>query len=112
MMRDIIEDELYSSSIIKEPKTLDFDYIPEELPHRTSQLRQLAQLFKPALTGLSQNAVIRGPVGTGKTVLTKKFCQRLVSIARKEGKIIEYIHINCRKRSTDSMVLLGILYPF
>lgn len=112
MMRDIIEDELYSSSIIKEPKTLDFDYIPEELPHRTSQLRQLAQLFKPALAGLSQNAVIRGPVGTGKTVLTKKFCQRLVGIARKEGKIIEYVHINCRKRSTDSMVLLGILTHF
>jgi cell division control protein 6 len=55
---------------------------------------------------------IRGPVGTGKTALTKHFCQSLVQIGRKQGKMIEYIHINCRKRSTSAMVLLGILTHF
>jgi len=111
-MRDVIEDELFSSSVIKDLHILDFDYVPEELPHRTEQLRKLAQLFKPLLSNIAQNALIRGPVGTGKTVLSKKFCQSLVSIARKQGKIIEYIHINCRKRSTDAMVLIGILTHF
>lgn len=111
-MGNIIEDELFSSSVIKDLRTLDFDYIPEELPHRTEQLKKLAQMFKPLLTGIAQNAFIRGPVGTGKTAMTKHFCQSLVTIARKQGKIIEYIHINCRKRSTDAMVLLGVLNHF
>ena len=111
-MSDIIEDELFSSSVIKDLHALDFDYVPEELPHRTEQLRRLAQMFKPLLNDVSQNAVVKGPVGTGKTVIIKKFCNSFVNIARKQGKIIEYVHINCRKRSTDAMVLIGILNHF
>jgi len=111
-MGNIIEDELFSSSVIKDLHVLDFDYVPAELPHRAEHLKTLAQWFKPLLSRMPQNAVIRGPVGTGKTVLTKKFCDTLVGISRKQGKIIEYVHINCRKRSTDSMVLLGILTHF
>ncbi|MCK5112856.1 MAG: AAA family ATPase [Thermoplasmatales archaeon] len=111
-MSNIIEDELFSSSVIKDLHALDFDYVPEELPHRTEQLRRLAQMFKPLLNDVSQNAVVRGPVGTGKTVIIKKFCNSFVNIARKQGRIIEYVHINCRKRSTDAMVLIGILNHF
>jgi cell division control protein 6 len=111
-MSDIIEDELLSSSVIKDFNVLDFDYVPEDLPHRDEQLRFLAQMFKPMLSRIPQNAVIKGPVGTGKTVIAKKFSNSLVNIARKQGKIIEYIHINCRKRSKDAMVLLGILNHF
>jgi cell division control protein 6 len=111
-MGSIIEDELFSSSVIKDLHVLDFDYVPAELPHRNEQLKRLAQLFKPLLTNIAQNTFIRGPVGTGKTAMVKHFCQSLMSIARKQGKIIEYVHINCRKRSTDAMVLLGVLAHF
>ena len=111
-MIDIIEDELLSSSVIKNPKTLDFDYIPEKLLHRDEQLKLLAQMFKSLLSGVSQNTVIKGPVGTGKTAIAKKFCNSITALARKQGKIIEYVHVNCRKRSTDAMALLGILNHF
>ena len=111
-MRDIVEDEMFSSSVIKNLKVLDFDYIPEEILHRDEQLRFLAQMFKPLLSCTAQNVVIKGPVGTGKTVIAKKFSNSIVSIARGQGKIIEYVHINCRKRSTDAMVMLGILNHF
>lgn len=111
-MRDIIEDELFSSSVIKDTHVLDFDYVPEELPHRTEQLKKLAQIFKPMLKNSSQNLVIRGPVGTGKTVLVKHFCTKFIAIARKHSITVEYVHINCRKRSTDAMVLIGILNHF
>ncbi|UCH72553.1 MAG: AAA family ATPase [Thermoplasmatales archaeon] len=109
---DIIEDELLSSSVIKDINALDFDYVPEELLHRSEALRFLAQMFKPLLLGVPQNVVIKGPVGTGKTAIAKKFCKSVVDLARKQGKIIEYVHINCRKRSKDSMALLGILNHF
>jgi len=111
-MSNPIEEELLSPSVIKNLDVLDFDYIPEELIHRDEQLRYLAQMFKPLLSNVSQNVVIKGPVGTGKTVIAKKFCNSLTALARKQGKIIEYVHINCRKRSTDAMAMLGILNHF
>lgn len=111
-MNSIIEDELLSSSVIKNPNVLDFDYVPEELLHREEPLRLMSQMFKPLLSNIPQNIVIKGPVGTGKTAIAKKFCSSLVNIARKQGKIVEYVHINCRKRSTDAMALLGILNHF
>ena len=111
-MSDIIEDVLFSSSIIKDSNKLDFDYVPENLPHREEQLRFLAQLFKTVLSCIPQNVVINGAVGTGKTVIAKKFCISLTRAGRKRGKVIEYVHINCRKRSTDGMVLLGVLGHF
>jgi cell division control protein 6 len=111
-MVDVIEDEMLSSSVIKEISALDFDYVPENLPHRDEQLRFLAQMFKPILSDIPQNVIIKGPVGTGKTVIAKKFCKSIVNIARKQAKIVEYVHINCRKRSTDAMALLGILNHF
>jgi cell division control protein 6 len=71
-MSDVIEDELFSSSVIKDLNTLNFDYVPEELPHRDEQLRFLSQMFKPLLSRVSQNVVIRVPVAPGKTIITKK----------------------------------------
>jgi len=111
-MSNIIEDELLSGSVIKNPDKLDFDYVPEELVHRDEQLRFLSQMFKPLLSNVSQNAVIKGPVGSGKTAIAKKFCTSIKRISYKKGKNIEYVHINCRKRSTDAMVILGILNYF
>lgn len=111
-MGSIIEDELFSSSVIKDQHALDFDFVPPELPHRNEQIKKLAQMFKPMLNNVPQNVLLRGPVGTGKTALAKHFCQSFVSIARKQGKIIEYVHINCRKRSSEGLVLLGVLTHF
>jgi len=111
-MSDIIEDELFSSSVIKDMNVLDFDYVPEILIHRDEQLRNLAHMFKPVLSSIAQNVVIKGPVGCGKTVIAKKFCTKLVKLTREKGNITDYVHINCRKRSTDAMVMLGILNHF
>ena len=111
-MVNIIEDELFKLSVIHDVSCLDFDYIPDKLVHRDKQLQLLAQLFKPLLSNVPQNGVIIGPVGTGKTVIAKKFCQTLVQASRSKNIFIEYVHINCRKRSTDAMALLGILNHF
>ena len=111
-MSNIIENELMSSSVIKNLNALDFDYIPDDIIHRDEQLRFLAQMFKPVLSKVPQNAIIKGPVGSGKTLIAKNFSSSLVNIARKQGKIIEYVHINCRKRSSDAMALLGVLNHF
>jgi archaeal cell division control protein 6 len=111
-MSSIIEDELSTSSVIQYVDRLDFDYVPEDLPHRDGQLRLLAQLFKQTVKGVSQNAVITGPVGSGKTVMAKKICRELTQFARKQGTVLEYVHVNCRKRSTETMALLAVINHF
>ncbi len=111
-MNNIIEDEMFSSSVIKNLNTLDFDYVPEKLFHRDEQLRHLAHMFKPSLSRIAQNVVIKGPVGCGKTVIAKKFFTKLIQLTRKNGIITDYVHINCRKRSTEAMTMLGILNHF
>jgi cell division control protein 6 len=111
-MSSIIEDELSSASVIQHVDRLDFDYVPDEILHRDEQLRLLAQLFKQTLQGVSQNAVITGPVGSGKTVMAKKICGELTQFGRKKGVFLEYVHVNCRKRSTETMALLAVLNHF
>lgn len=47
---------------------LEPDYLPEELPHRESQLAGIASSVKPALCGSSPvNTLCLGPPATGKT---------------------------------------------
>ena len=70
MTHDYIEDELSRRSVFKSEQFLSIDYVPENLPHRQSELRTLAQNFKTLITSpgrTSQRFIIEGPVGTGKT---------------------------------------------
>lgn len=100
-------------SVFKNYKVLDFDYVPKELPHRDSQLKRLFTIFSPiADSNVSQNAFLTGPTGTGKTVLSKKFCMEFQDFARKSGKNVQFVLVNCRQRNTENAVMLRILTHF
>lgn len=101
------------SKIFKDPSVLSFDYVPKTLPHRDTQLKKLASLFNPVLeSDVSQTAFVTGGVGTGKTVVTKFFCTELKSYGAGMNKPVDYVHINCRQRQSDAMVMLGIMRHF
>jgi len=101
------------SRIFKDHTALSFDYIPKSLPHREAQLKKLASLFDPVLeSDLSQTAFVTGGVGTGKTVVTKYFCQELRAHGAGMNRQVDYVHINCRQRQTESMVMLGVMQHF
>lgn len=105
--------ELSKKSIFKDIEKLSFDYIPKELPHREDALKKLAGIFRTILTSnMTQNVLITGKVGTGKTVISKHFCQNFQKYALKNNKKIDYIFVNCRKRSTESMAMLKIMNHF
>lgn len=106
-------DELRGKSIFKDIDKLSFDYVPKELPHREEELKKLARIFRTILTSnMTQNVLITGKVGTGKTVISKHFCSNFCKFALKNNKNVDYIFINCRKRSTESMVMLKIMSHF
>lgn len=100
-------------SVFKNYKALDFDFVPEELPHRDSQLTRLHTIFGPIVdSNVSQNAFLTGPTGSGKTVLSKKFCMDFQDIARKGGKNVQFVLVNCRQRNTENAVMLRVLTHF
>ncbi|WXG40714.1 MAG: ORC1-type DNA replication protein [Candidatus Freyarchaeum deiterrae] len=106
-MPNIVEDELTRPSIFKDESKLSIDYVPEHLPHRESELKQLASIFRVTLEklGNSQRVIITGNIGTGKTALAKSFGNQIVTIANKRGINLHYIHINCRRERTSFIIL-------
>ena len=110
---DYISAELGGPSVFKDINKLDFDFVPDELPNREEHLRKLVRIFGQILkSDISENVLIHGTVGTGKTAISKKFCTDFVKYARESGKAIETVRVNCHQRNSDSSVLLKIVTHF
>lgn len=92
--------------VSKEP--LSYDWTPPELVGREGELRKLASMFLGIENhNVSCKAVVTGNVGSGKTVLTRRFC--LDISAKLEGKRkISLAHVNCRNHPSSSQVLQQI----
>lgn len=102
-----------SSRVFKDASKLSFDYVPERLVHREAQLAKLRMLFRPVLEqGISQTAFLNGPVGTGKTATSKRFCLDLVKEAQGKERAMDFVMVNCRQRNTESSVLLRLVTHF
>ncbi|MDX1612238.1 MAG: AAA family ATPase [Candidatus Thermoplasmatota archaeon] len=112
-MRDVIEDALRGPSVLEDESKLGFEFVPEELPHRDEQMRQLTVAMRSVLTsGAAQTLLIRGPVGSGKTALSKRFTMEFRRIAKERDVALERVHVNCRRRSTTPAALLQIINHF
>ncbi len=113
-MSNIVEDELSRPSIFMDESKLSIDYLPEHLPHRENELKQLASIFRVVLEkpGNSQRVIITGNVGTGKTALAKNFGNQIVIIASRRGINLHYIHINCRRERASFSILNRVVKTF
>lgn len=109
----IVESELGGPTVFKDLAKLDFDYVPAELPGRDDEIRFLARTFKGLTEGANrENVLIQGPVGTGKTAMAKLFVRDFANVLRRQGKNIETVDVNCRRRKTSGLAMLGILNHF
>lgn len=82
-------------SVFKSRRALLHDYTPPRLPHRERQLRELKGYFGPVLNeGVTAKVHVHGPIGTGKTVLCKRFGTDLEAEAAELGVKVRYVHIN------------------
>jgi len=105
--------EAYGRSVFKDQRALSFDFVPPKLVHREAQLRKLALLFRPVVeSNFSQSVVLTGPVGTGKSATSKRFCLDLREHAEKKAKAIDFVVVNCRQRNSEAAALLQIVSHF
>ena len=112
---DIFEDELKKHSIFKDESKLSMDYVPFYLPHRDEELRLLSEYFKVLIEtpgSMSQKVIIHGSHGTGKTAIVKLFGRMIQESAKKRSIKLKFLHLNCRVKKTEHMILKNILGAF
>lgn len=112
-LMSLVEEELGGPTVFKDLAKLDFDYVPEELPNREEAVRFLARTYR-GLTqgGTREHALLWGPVGTGKTAVAKAFARDFQVALGRKGRRLESVHVNCRRRKSAALAMLGILNHF
>src|SRR5689334_25328910 len=100
---EIVREALTKPTIFKNEEPLSLEWLPTRLPHRETQLRFLAELFrsvidKPGTT--SPKVLISGDIGTGKTVLTQRFGTDMQRTAK---NLKEIGRASCRERGQISV---------
>ena len=101
-------DRIGEGLILADKEPLSYDWTPPELVGRREELHELASMFLGIENhNVSCRAVVTGNVGSGKTVLSRRFCMDVAS--KLEGKRkIAVAHVNCRSHPSASQVLQQI----
>jgi len=94
-----IFDSFSQNRIFEDKRVLQNNYSPENIPHRTKQIEQIASILAPALRGeKTSNLFVYGQTGTGKTLSVQYVRDELLKRAKSTespNKLrIEYI--NCK----------------
>jgi len=114
-MDDIFEEEINRRRIFKDTLILSPHYVPEELPHREMEIRDITRSVAPALRNEKpSNTFIYGKTGTGKTCVVRYVIRKLEEFANNpeknpHGIIVKTVYMNCKVRDTKYKVLLKIL---
>jgi archaeal cell division control protein 6 len=83
--------------IFTDRNVLRATYIPESLPHREKEMKQLASIVGPVIAGgTPSNAFLYGKTGLGKTVVTKAVLNSLKKKVEELGKRVNMAYINCQ----------------
>lgn len=112
MSEDILREGLRMRSVFKDERTLDLSYIPPRLPHRESEYKILARVFRSIYDepgSMTSKATIVGSTGVGKTVLARRFCDDIEKICRDKGIKLYSIYVNAQEfRGSPHLILTEV----
>jgi len=92
---------LRAMAVFRSLEALEADYLPDSLPGRESELREIAFALKPALAGGSpQPLFVYGRTGVGKTACVRFACRQLEESSKAKPALI-----NCWQSYTRQSVL-------
>jgi len=104
---DIFSRAKQGRALFQNRDALSPEYIPDKLPFREGQIRQVAQILAPALHGSKpSNLLLYGKTGTGKTAVARLVVEKLQ--AQDASKQIATCYINTRIASTEYRTLAKI----
>jgi cell division control protein 6 len=119
VLDDVFEKFVNSIKIFKDREVLRHDYLPDKLPHRDEQIRQIGETMAPVLKGArGSNVFIYGKTGTGKTAVTKYVLSHLEVKAKEFNAPVKFCYVNCRLVRSEYRVFaslcqnIGIPVPF
>ena len=99
---DILHDD---ESLFINRDSLEYDYVPKEIPHRENQQHYIAEVIKPLFQKKSgKNLFICGAPGIGKSVAVNFVLRDL----KEKTDDIYPVYINCWKKDTSYKILLDI----
>jgi cell division control protein 6 len=112
-MDNLFEDMISGGGIFANKEVLRPTYIPEKLPHRTEQIRTLADILSAALKGETpSNILIYGKTGTGKTSTVKYVSTELEEMACKRGSNCSMLYINSEVFDTQYRIFAYLARVF
>jgi cell division control protein 6 len=119
ILDDVFERFVNGSTLFKDREALRHDYLPDKLPHRENQIRQLGQTVAPVLKDARcSNLFIYGKTGTGKTAVTKYVLSHLEAKAKEYDAQVKFCYVNCRMIGSEYRVFanlglsVGVAIPF
>ena len=119
VLDDVFTKSVNNVNIFKDREVLRHDYLPDKLPHRDEQIRQIGETMAPVLKGArGSNVFIYGKTGTGKTAATKYVLNYLEIKAKEFNAPVKFCYVNCRLAGTEYRIFaslcqrIGISVPF
>lgn len=110
---DSIFDSFDKGSIFKDRAILQSAHKPDEIPHRDEQIKQLASILAPVLSGeRTSNLFLYGKTGTGKTLSVNYVKDELLKRVKKNPEVklrIEYLNCKLKKVSDTEYRILAEL---
>src|SRR3989338_9451585 len=83
--------------IFKDERALMPEYLPDVLPHREREIREIADALRGAADGRgAENLLLTGPTGTGKTSVSKYVLKELADYSSR----VVPLYINCWEVTT------------
>ena len=111
---DKIFDSFDKNNIFKDKSLLQNTYQPENIPHRSEEIKQIASVLAPALRGeRTSNLFLYGKTGTGKTLSVGYVRDEMMKRLKKDTDFnlkIEYLNCKLKKVSdTEYRILAEII---
>jgi cell division control protein 6 len=114
---DKIFEAFDNNGIFKNKAMLQNSYQPEDIPHRSRQIKQIASILAPILRGeRASNLFLYGKTGTGKTLSIQYVRNELLKRVKKDAGFnlrMEYLNCKLKKVSdTEYRILAELIKKF
>ena len=100
----LFDNFLEKQSVFNNKEVLLLRHFPNNIPHRSNQIKKLGLILAPALrNNKPSNIFIYGKTGTGKTLCTQYTLNKLKEKAKLAGTDLNCAYLNCKlKKVADT----------